>query len=163
VGHETDWTIADFVADLRAPTPSAAAELAVPEKQAVADLLAEIQDSMLQTLRDKLEGLERRLTYAAAHPFLQDPRRLWEQRAQHVDELAARLPDALRLAVERLEMRLRVSAGKLDAISPLKVLGRGYAIAENKGKILYRASQVKEGDVVRVRLSEGEINCEVTS
>ena len=163
VGHETDWTIADFVADLRAPTPSAAAELAVPEKEAVEDLIAQLRDSMLQSLRDRVETLTRRLTYAAAHPFLQDPRRLWEQRAQRVDELAARLPDALRRAVERLEMRLRVSAGKLDAISPLKVLGRGYAIAESRGKILFRASQVKEGDVVRVRLSEGEINCEVTS
>ena len=163
VGHETDWTIADFVADLRAPTPSAAAELAVPEKAAVEDLIAELRDSMLQTLRDRIETLERRLAYAAAHPLLQDPRRLWEQRAQRVDELTSRLPDALRLVVERLEMRLRVSAGKLDAISPLKVLGRGYAIAESRGKILLRASSVKEGDVVRVRLSEGEINCEVTS
>jgi exodeoxyribonuclease VII large subunit len=80
-----------------------------------------------------------------------------------VDELAARLPDALRRAVERLEMRLRVSAGKLDAISPLKVLGRGYAIAESRGKILFKASQVQKGDVVDVRLSDGEIRCEVTS
>ncbi len=163
VGHETDWTVADFVADVRAPTPSAAAELAVPEKAAVRDLIAELSDSMLQTLRDRLEGLERRLAYAAAHPLLQDPRRLWQARAQRVDELAARLPDALRRAVERLEMRLRVSAGKLDAISPLKVLGRGYAIAESRGKILFKASQVKKGDAVSVRLSEGEIRCEVTS
>jgi exodeoxyribonuclease VII large subunit len=163
VGHETDWTIADFVADMRAPTPSAAAELAVPEKQAVEDLIFQLQDSMTQSLRDRLETLEARLKYVAAHPLLQDPRRLWEQRAQRVDELTARLPDALRRAVERLEMRLRVSAGKLDAISPLKVLGRGYAIAQSGGKILVRSSQVKEGDVVRVRLSEGEINCEVTS
>ncbi len=163
VGHETDFTIADFVADVRAPTPSAAAELAVPEKEAVEDLIAQLQDAMLQSLRDRIEALEKRLTYAAAHPFLQDPRRLWEQRVQRVDELSARLPDALRRAVERLEMRLRLSAGKLDAISPLKVLARGYAIAESRGKILSRASQVKEGDAVRVRLSEGEINCEVTS
>jgi exodeoxyribonuclease VII large subunit len=118
---------------------------------------------MLQSLRDRIETLERRLTYAAAHPLLQDPRRLWEQRSQRVDELSARLPDALRRAVERLEMRLRVSAGKLDAISPLKVLARGYAIAESRGKVLLRAAQVKQGDAVRVRLSEGEINCEVTS
>jgi exodeoxyribonuclease VII large subunit len=163
VGHETDWTIADLVADLRAPTPSAAAEIAVPEKAAVEDLIAQLRDTMVMSLRDRIETLARRLTYAAAHPLLQDPRRLWEQRAQRVDELTARLPDALRRAVERLEMRLRVSAGKLDAISPLKVLGRGYAIAESRGKIVFRAAQVKEGDVVTVRLSEGQINCEVTS
>jgi exodeoxyribonuclease VII large subunit len=163
VGHETDWTIADFVADVRAPTPSAAAELAVPEKEAVQDLIAQLSDSMLQTLRDRLETLGKRLAYAAAHPFLQDPRRLWEQRVQRVDELAARLPEALRRAVERLEMRLRLSAGKLDAISPLKVLGRGYAIASKNGRIVSKKSQVKEGDVVDVRLSDGEIRCEVTS
>ncbi|MFI5348222.1 MAG: exodeoxyribonuclease VII large subunit [Elusimicrobiota bacterium] len=163
VGHETDWTIADLVADLRAPTPSAAAELAVPEKGAVEDLIAQLRDTMVMSLRDRIDTLERRLAYAAAHPLLQDPRRLWEQRAQRVDELTARLPDALRRAVERLEMRLRVSAGKLDAISPLKVLARGYAIAESRGKILLRAGQVKVGDVVTVRLSEGKINCEVTS
>ncbi len=163
VGHETDWTVADFVADVRAPTPSAAAELAVPEKAAVAGLIADLGDALLANLRGRIEALGARLAYAAAHPFLQDPRRLWEQRAQRVDELAARLPDALRRAVERLDMRLRVSAGKLDAISPLKVLGRGYAIAECRGRILLRAAQVKAGDPVRVRLSEGAINCEVTS
>ena len=163
VGHETDWTIADFVADLRAPTPSAAAELAVPEKAALLDRVAELRDAMLQSLRDRVEVLERRLGYAAAHPLLQDPRRLWERRAQRVDELAARLPDAARRLLERFGLRLGATAGRLDAISPLKVLGRGYAIAKSGGKVLTRASQVKKGDAVSVRLSEGEIQCEVTS
>jgi len=163
VGHETDWTIADFVADLRAPTPSAAAELAVPEKAAVADSIAELSDAMALSLRDRIEALGRRLAYAAAHPLLQDPRRLWEARAQRVDELAARLPDAVRRAVERLELRLRASAGKLDAISPLKVLGRGYAIATLRGKVLLKAASAKEGDEIGVKLSEGELRCEVLS
>ncbi len=161
VGHETDWTVADLVADLRAPTPSAAAELAVPEKAAVADRLAELGDAMAQTLRDRLEDLARRLAYAAAHPLLQDPRRLWEQRAQRVDELSARLPDAARRALERLALRLAGTAGKLDAISPLKVLGRGYAIASLHGTVLTRASQAKTGDLIGVRLAEGELECEV--
>jgi len=163
VGHETDWTIADFVADLRAPTPSAAAELVVPEKAAVLDRTVELEDGMLQTLRDRIEALARRLGYAAAHPLLSDPRRLWEQRVQRVDELAARLPEAARRLLERAGLRLGAVAGKLDAISPLKVLGRGYAIADSGGKILTRASQVRKGDPVRVRLSEGEIHCEVKS
>ncbi len=163
VGHETDWTIADSVADLRAPTPSAAAELVVPEKAAVRDQLAVLEDGMLQTLRDRLEALGRRLTYAAAHPLLSDPRRLWEQRAQRVDELAARLPEAARRAVETTALRLAATAGRLDAISPLKVLGRGYAIATVRGRALTRASQTKAGDEVKVRLHEGEILCEVKS
>lgn len=163
VGHETDWTIADFVADLRAPTPSAAAELVVTEKAALRDRVFELTDAMTQNVRDRLEALGRRLAYAAAHPLLQDPRRLWEQRAQRVDELAARLPEAARRLVERLGLRLGATAGRLDAISPLKVLGRGYAIATSGGKVLTRASQVKKGDAVRVRLHEGELSCEVIS
>jgi exodeoxyribonuclease VII large subunit len=163
VGHETDWTIADFVADLRAPTPSAAAELVVPEKAALADHIAEISDGMLQSLRDRLEDLARRLAYASEHPLLQDPRRLWEQKVQRVDELAARLPEAARRLLENAALRLGAVAGRLDAISPLKVLARGYAIAESGGKVLTRAAQVKKGDAVSVRLSDGEIQCEVTS
>jgi len=163
VGHETDWTIADFVADLRAPTPSAAAELAVPEKAALLDRLAERDDAMAQILRDRLEDLARRLDYAARHPLLQDPRRLWEQKVQRVDELAARLPEAAKRLLERAALRLGATAGRLDAISPLKVLARGYAIADLRGKVLTKASQVKAGDPVRVRLSDGEIHCEVTS
>ena len=161
VGHETDWTVADLVADLRAPTPSAAAELAVPEKAAIQDRIAELSDGMLQTLRDRLEDLAGRLTRAAGHPLLQDPRRLWQQRVQRVDELAARLPEAIRRVLEHMSLKLGGCAGKLDAISPLKVLGRGYAIATSGGKVLTKASQVKKADRVSVRLHEGEIDCEV--
>lgn len=163
VGHETDWTVADLVADVRAPTPSAAAELAVPEKAAVLERLAGCDEAMAQCLRDLIRDLRRRLEYAAGHPLLQDPRRLWERRAQRIDELSARLPPALRRTFERAEHRLAAAARHLDAVSPLKVLGRGYAIADSGGKVLRKASQVKRGDPVRVRLSEGEIHCEVTS
>ena len=206
VGHETDTTIADFVADLRAPTPSAAAEMAVPEKDAVRDRVAELVDAMAQDLRDALESLGRRLGYAAAHPLLSDPRRIWEQRVQRVDELSMRLPEALRHVYEKsalrtddatrrlpgalvriyerhsvraadasrrlpealkrlLEtsgLRLGAAAGRLDAISPLAVLARGYSIATSNGKVLTSEKQVKKGDAVTVRLSEGRINCEVS-
>ena len=162
VGHETDTTIADFVADLRAPTPSAAAEMAVPEKAAVMDRIAELVDAMAQDLRDALESLGRRLQYASSHPLLSNPRRLWEQRVQRVDDLAMRLPEALRRRLETLGLRLGAAAGRLDAISPLNVLARGYAIATSKGKVLTAARQVRKGDPVTVRLSEGEIDCEVT-
>ena len=162
VGHETDTTIADFVADLRAPTPSAAAEMAVQEKSAVLDRIAELNDAATQILHDALENLGRRLAYASAHPLLSDPRRLWEQRVQRVDELSMRLPEALKRLLETRGLRLGAAAGRLDAISPLNVLARGYAIATSKGKVLTKARQVKKGDAVTVRLSEGEINCEVS-
>ncbi|MBI4060193.1 MAG: exodeoxyribonuclease VII large subunit [Elusimicrobia bacterium] len=163
VGHETDTTIADFVADLRAPTPSAAAEMAVPEKSSVRGRVAELLDATARDLRDRVDSLGRRLRYAADHPFLRDPRRLWEQRVQRVDGLAGRLPEALRRRLETLGLRVGAAAGRLDAISPLNVLARGYAIATSKGKVLTSARQVRTGDRVAVRLSEGEINCEVTA
>ncbi len=163
VGHETDWTVADLVADLRAPTPSAAAELAVPEKAAAAQRVSDLVELMAAEADDLLERLAERVARAAAHPLLSDPRRLWERDAQRVDELAGRLPEALKRLVERAGLRLAATAGRLDAISPLKVLARGYAIAESRGKVLTKASQVRRGDPVRVRLSEGEISCEVTS
>ncbi|MGH7442207.1 MAG: exodeoxyribonuclease VII large subunit, partial [bacterium] len=118
---------------------------------------------LAQSMRDRIEALARRLAYAAGHPLLQDPRRLWEQRAQRVDELAARLPEAARRQVERLGLKLGAASGRLDAISPLKVLGRGYAIATRGGKALTKASQAKTGDEIHVRLHEGELTCEVTS
>ncbi|MEK7388142.1 MAG: exodeoxyribonuclease VII large subunit [Elusimicrobiota bacterium] len=163
VGHETDTTIADFVADVRAPTPSAAAELAVSLKSDAQERLADLHGAMAQVLREKLENLERRLSYARAHPLLQDPRRLWEQRVQRVDELSLRLPEALKRRLETLSLRLAAAAGRLDAISPLAVLARGYAIATTRGKVLTRASQVAAGDPVTLRLSQGSIHCEVTT
>ncbi len=162
VGHETDTTVADFVADLRAPTPSAAAEMAVPEKAAVVDRIVELADGLEQSVRGLIEDLGARLGRAASHPFLLDPRRLWEQRVMRVGDLAARLPEALKRRLENLSLRLAGAAGRLDAISPLAVLARGYAIATSKGKVLTSARQVKAGDAVTVKLSEGEISCEVT-
>ncbi|UPT73587.1 MAG: exodeoxyribonuclease VII large subunit [Elusimicrobiota bacterium] len=162
VGHETDTTIADFVADLRAPTPSAAAEMAVMEKSAVMDRIVELADAAEQAVRGELDGLAKRLAYAAAHPFLLDPRRMWEQRVMRVGDLAGRLPEALKRRLQTLSLRLGAAAGRLDAISPLAVLARGYAIATSKGRVLTSAKQVKTGDAVTVRLSEGEINCEVS-
>ena len=163
VGHETDTTIADFVADVRAPTPSAAAELAVPDQSAV---LAQLEDSrrrLLASVQDLLRALADRLDRSRGHPFLQSPHRMYEERIKRVDELFGRLPEAVRQALRHAEKDLRLQIEKLDAYSPLKVLGRGYAIAEKlpEGAILRDAGQVRPGDRVRVRLHRGEIHCEV--
>jgi len=165
VGHETDFTIADFVADRRAPTPSAAAELAVPEKEAVCDAVLGLRDDMESAMLEVIRRLSERVSNAARHPFLQSPHRMYEERIRRVDELYARLPEAMRRALMNAEKDLQLQAEKLDAISPLKVLSRGYAIATKQpgGEILRRAAQVKPGDKVRVRLHEGQIDCEVTS
>jgi exodeoxyribonuclease VII large subunit len=163
VGHETDFTIADFVADQRAPTPSAAAELAVPEQRAVSDTILGFQDDLESSMNEILARLSERLDRAASHPFLQSPHRMYEERIRRVDELYGRLPEAIRRVLINAEKDLQLQAEKLDAISPLKVLSRGYAIAEKlpEGAILRKASSVKPGDKLRVRLHEGHIECEV--
>ena len=163
VGHETDTTIADFVADLRAPTPSAAAEMAVPEKAAVRERVGGLEEAMAEAMTGLLDALGRRGAWAAAHPFLLDPRRLWEQRVLRVYELAMRLPAALERRVENLGLRLAAASGRLDAVSPLAVLGRGYAIATRDGRAVTSPKQVKKGDALSVRVSEGVIDCEVKS
>ena len=164
VGHQTDFTLADFVADRRAPTPSAAAELAVPDKGAVLEQLKDFERRVVVSARGRLEDLGARLLRAAAHPFLQSPHRIYEERMRRVDELAARLPEAVRRVLLGSEKDLRLQLEKLDAFSPLKVLARGYAIAQKLpgGGILRRASEARPGDKVRVRLHEGNIDCEVT-
>jgi len=165
VGHETDVTIADLVADLRAPTPSAAAELAVPEKQETLDRLEGLAGDMGARINDLLARLETRLTHARLHPFLQSPHRMYEERIRRVDEISLRLPSAMRRILQDAQKNLRLQAEKLDAFSPLKVLSRGYAIAEKipSGEILRSHRQMAPGDPIRVRLHEGEIHCEVKS
>ncbi|MBI5211177.1 MAG: exodeoxyribonuclease VII large subunit [Elusimicrobia bacterium] len=164
VGHETDFTIADFVADVRAPTPSAAAELAVPEKEAVLERLKGSAKSLAAAMTSCLDRLALRLRAAAGHRFLQAPHRIYEERIKRVDEVAGRLPDAARRLLVGKEKDLRRSLEKLQALSPLNVLSRGYAIAEKlpERAILRSAGQVAKGDKVRVRVHEGHIDCEVT-
>ncbi|HAH06190.1 MAG TPA: exodeoxyribonuclease VII large subunit [Elusimicrobia bacterium] len=184
VGHETDFTIADFVADLRAPTPSAAAELVVPEKAAVLERLRELGRRLPLGLRGLVREREERLRALRASPLLREPRRLYEERAQRVDGLAGRLPSGLRQLVLRLSERLtrtgpprlktsltsRLSHAekdllrqkeRLQALSPLAVLSRGYAIALKGGRALRKASEVSAGERIRVKVHEGEFDAEV--
>ncbi|MBI5881493.1 MAG: exodeoxyribonuclease VII large subunit [Elusimicrobia bacterium] len=164
VGHETDFTIADFVADVRAPTPSAAAELVAPDKEAVLSRLRETLRSLGRAMGGRLQRLDLRVKTAASHPFLQAPHRIYEERIRRVDEVAGRLPDAMTRLLSRKRRDFQLRVEKLQALSPLNVLSRGYAIAEKlpEAEILRRSSQTRKGDKVRVRLHEGEIHCEVT-
>jgi exodeoxyribonuclease VII large subunit len=184
VGHEVDFTIADFVADLRAPTPSAAAELVVREKQAVVDALAELRRRLERAATRPLSDLERRVDEVRARLDRAMTARL--KRAAHRFELAtaglkaaspyarlatgrhrleradARLRDAMGRLAERSRHRLRIAAGGLDSLSPLAVLGRGYSLTRTPtGQIVRSARQVTPGDAVDVLLAEGTLGCRV--
>ncbi|MFN7978823.1 MAG: exodeoxyribonuclease VII large subunit [Vicinamibacterales bacterium] len=209
VGHETDVTIADFVADLRAPTPSAAAEIVVGRKDEVVGRIDAVGRRVHHAMRSRLQRLDGRLHQLAARPaFAGVPGRL-AMRQRYVSELAAslrrsadtalvlrqrrvttlaraldtfrpqerltrvraalaahrsRLDAGVRRAQHRADARARESAARLHALSPLAVLGRGYAVCWNGDRtaLVRRASDVTTGDRVRVTLGSGEIGCAVT-
>ncbi|MBI4386037.1 MAG: exodeoxyribonuclease VII large subunit [Elusimicrobia bacterium] len=163
VGHETDFTIADFTADLRAPTPSAAAELVVQNKEEVLKTLSGLRDRLPLGLAHLLKRYEERLKFLSQSPLLRSPARLLEEPARRLDELAARGLQALEQSLRHAEKDLRLQAEKLSALSPLGILSRGYAIAfQLPGGAVVRSSRhVHDGDRVRVRLGEGEFIAEV--
>jgi exodeoxyribonuclease VII large subunit len=158
VGHQTDFTICDFVADLRAPTPSAAAEIVVPNAADVFAEFGEIEGRIKRALlnaRDRASGRLDRLTH---HPALRLPRTLLEARQQMLDEVSDRLLSTSRVGLERAQARLDRQEAALDVLSPMKTLARGYAIAlDREGRVVKGAGQVELGDEVDVVLAEGEL------
>jgi exodeoxyribonuclease VII large subunit len=184
VGHEVDFTISDFVADLRAPTPSAAAELVVREKQALVEQVASLQARLdraakrpLGTLVRRVDDVRARLARAehvaarrrrhalelltarlrAASPFARLSS--WRHRLQRGD---ARLHGAMTAATTRARHRLQHAVGRLDSLSPLAVLARGYSLALGPtGHVLTSARAVQAGEAVRLLLSEGSLDCRV--
>ena len=163
VGHEIDWTIADFVADLRAPTPSAAAEL-VTQNQA--DLLRQLKidaGRIQMAMRSLVEQLNKKIeTLSSSYAFRQ-PRSLIDQLAEKVDEQSRQMQNHLRNIYQHATQRMKEHVGRLHALSPLAVLERGYSIAfDSKGKVLKRPSQIKVGDEILTRLAVAQISSKVT-
>jgi len=204
VGHETDFTIADFVADLRAPTPSAAAELVAAGKDELIERFSALEQRLVKASRYLIVRLRESLSQIQARPGFNQARNVLQQYIQRVDDLDYRLRISMgkhlrsakenynrlsmrlaalqpskRLAeirgrialiqnklekvisekVERGRHRLGMIVGKLDALSPLAVLSRGYALVWNEQQhIIRRASEVVVGERLRVKLSEGELN-----
>lgn len=161
VGHEVDFTIADFVADHRAPTPTAAAEMVVPRK---ADLLERVQDLkgyLLREIRDRLEG--EREAWAGLVRRLVDPRRRLQENQLRLDELSMSLWRRFQDRLTRLKDRLSHGAGRLSSLSPLAVLERGYSIAHKmpEGSIVKDSTSVDIGDLLRITFARGKSLCRV--
>ena len=161
VGHETDFTICDFVADLRAPTPSAAAELAVPDTAALLHRIETAAVRRSQLLHMALERETHRLKVLSEKRCLRSPLFYVEERQMRLDLLSQSLVNATQNDVHRASRRLAADAAKLDALSPLKVLGRGYAIPYKDGEVLTSVGQAAKGDSLTIRLCDGEIACTV--
>jgi exodeoxyribonuclease VII large subunit len=162
VGHETDVTISDYVADLRAPTPSAAAELAVPILQdlqfQVAQLSVRLQGGMgmlIERKRQILEGI-------ANKGPLKDPFWRIDQNRQRIDTLQMRLQESMTRFLADKNGILNLLTAKLDLLSPLAILGRGYSLTyDAEGSLLRSASQVELQEQIRIRLGEGTLRCQV--
>ena len=142
VGHETDFTICDFVADLRAPTPSAAAELAVPDQHQLAARLTQLYGALRQSALHRVEVEKTRLASIRGKRCLATPLFYVEEQGMRLDYFVRRFAAAARVQTSRAEGRLSAAAGKLDALSPLKVLSRGYSIVYKDGEAVRRPDRV---------------------
>jgi len=160
VGHEPDVTISDFVADRRASTPSNAAEIAVPDMTELLRYLQTVDNRLVQSELNLLEREEQRLKNLAAKRVLSDPTAFLQDRKMQLDYLQQKLASATRLQVEKEARHFAHLTAKLDAMSPLKVLGRGYAMAQSDdGTVLRSAQQVWLGGQINVRLAQGSLQC----
>jgi exodeoxyribonuclease VII large subunit len=161
VGHEIDFTIADFVADFRAPTPTAAAEVVVPRKSVLVEQLEGQEIQLLRCMRRKLESAKE--NWRGLIKRLADPERKLREIQQRVDELSVDLLRRWRQRLRQLKDRLRQQGGRLDALSPLAVLERGYSITHRmpEEKITKDSASLDVGDVVRVRFAKGKAICRV--
>ena len=162
VGHEPDVTISDFVADLRAATPSNAAELAVPDQDALRQNLDSMAAAMATAMGRQLKAARQHLDVLSASPALRSPTGYLDQKRKNLELLKNRLVSGENQIISRNNQRFIALTAKLDAMSPLKVLTRGYAVAENeKGQILRSVRQTAPGERITVSLSDGTVTANV--
>lgn len=161
VGHETDFTICDFVSDLRAPTPSAAAELAVPDKnelmayyQSQRQYLSSIMDSKTNASGRCLADFGRRIQISSPQNKINNAQKLLLQKEANIKNIGADL-------ITKHSKNLASIASKLESLNPVAVLSRGYAIAQKDEKVITSASQLKEDDVITLTFNDGKINAKV--
>lgn len=164
VGHEPDVTIADYVADLRAATPSNGAELAVPDRESLLQNLDALNAAMGAALNRQLKLCTQRLDALAASPALRSPTGYLDQKRKDLTLLQNRLSASQERLLAQRNQRFVSCVAKLDAMSPLKVLSRGYAMAQGEdGRVLRSVSQTELGQKITVRFSDGSVSATVTS
>ncbi len=164
VGHETDFTICDFAADLRAPTPSAAAELAVPEMSEIKRSLERISERIRNIPKTNLEIKRTGLGRILASPFFKKPYSVISDGRLTVEKYAEELEEEIREDIQRCKNDISLSAARLDGLSPLKILARGYgAVRSPSGDIVGSVESIKKGDEISVSLRDGNIECTVNN
>lgn len=159
VGHETDWTIADLVADRRAPTPSAAAEMVVPDQRELIAAVETAGQRLERALRGRAEAARARLVALLARPGLRRPSQMLAEYAMRVDDATKEVTDAILRRLQVYDARLDLLGGKLEVLGPPAVLARGYSITRraDDGTVITRWTQVSPGEAVEIALHCGEI------
>ena len=164
VGHETDFTICDFVSDLRAPTPSAAAEVAVPDINEIGIKINSFNTSLKNSLLAKYNLNKVKLEKLTNSYVFKSPNdSILSERQQITDNLSDRLLANFQNVLNQNKSRLSNNISKLDALSPLKILSRGFSVIESDGKVVTSTEAVKVGDNITLTLSDGKLNCTVNS
>ena len=163
VGHEPDVTISDYVADVRAATPSNAAELAVRDSEAFQNALHQLQVRMEQAQLQKINRLRQRLDTLSKSRVMRQPDAYLQQQQLYLEMLRQRLEHSGEVMLVKNRQRFERTAAKLDALSPLKVLGRGYAMVTREDCVIRETAQLTPGDAITVSLSDGAAQCTVNT
>lgn len=161
VGHETDFTICDFVADLRAPTPSAAAELAVPDYKDLLINLDNLSNRCKNSLIRLTERLEERFFALKKSKILENPEQIFSKKEEKISNLYKELLTSFEKKIQREETKLVLLSGKANALSPLSVIGRGYSVAQSGGAVVKSVESVRVGEKIDIRVSDGIIEASV--
>ena len=163
VGHESDFTICDFVSDMRASTPSAAAELAVPEQSELYAALENAKKRLALLASSFVSERKKRLTFISSSPFLLSPLNFVDTKRMKMTQLGERLDGAVTRITDKKTAAYKEKVASLTALSPLAVLSRGYGVSySEEGNIIKSVKNVKKGDVIRNALSDGELYATVT-
>lgn len=162
VGHETDTTIADYVADLRAPTPSAAAELAVYDVRLVLDTLYGCKDRLIRAMFDRIDDARQELAFRERQLKVLNPSQQVLQKRQYVADMEDKLTGLMNRLLEDKKYRLQLLAGRLDGMSPLKRLESGFAyFSDQEGNRIESVKKLAPGDQVDITLADGRVRAEV--
>ncbi|MCF8009216.1 MAG: exodeoxyribonuclease VII large subunit [Halanaerobiales bacterium] len=158
VGHETDFSITDFVADLRAPTPSAAAELAIANREEIENQLTNLSKRLFQNQKAKLKSAKDRLSSLTKRRVFKKPEELFTEKMQKIDQLARELNWNMEKMINSKKEKFKLLSGKLDTLSPLKTVKRGYSITyDQQEKLIRKIKEVKPGDQIKTTLIDGKI------
>ncbi|HZX21583.1 MAG TPA: exodeoxyribonuclease VII large subunit [Clostridia bacterium] len=162
VGHETDFTIADFVADLRAATPSMAAELVVPNIVEIKEYMNSAEKRLLNSINTKINTLQQRLSFVENNYFFKYPLNPIHEKQQYIDDLVQKLNKSLETKIEFKKRHLMHTGERLNALGPLSVFSRGYSVVRDENeKIIKSVEQVEKDKILNIDLIDGRINCKV--